>query len=142
MSFYVSTATFFFAPLWRMGPRCSSAETQVCHRSYIIAARVHIARSLVSWERGANPPFHIGPLRGPIFLGPVEFWRGQLFKNFTGPMGQIIFFLMSTPAIAIYFFICTFYMCSNYNYQILSGKTSRIIKFSKTVSSYTVFEVD
>ena len=38
MSFYVSTATFFFAPLWRMGPRCSSAETQVCHRSYIIAA--------------------------------------------------------------------------------------------------------
>jgi hypothetical protein len=38
VSFYVSTATFFFAPLWRMGPRCSSAETQVCHRSYIIAA--------------------------------------------------------------------------------------------------------
>ena len=38
MSFYVSTATFFFAPLWRMGPRCSSAETQVCQRSYIIAA--------------------------------------------------------------------------------------------------------
>ena len=35
---------------------------------------VHIARSLVSWEGGgANPPFHIGPLRGPIFLGPVEF---------------------------------------------------------------------
>jgi hypothetical protein len=27
------------APLWRMGPRCSSAETQVCHRSYIIAVR-------------------------------------------------------------------------------------------------------
>ena len=23
-----------------MGPRCSSAETQVCHRSYIIAARL------------------------------------------------------------------------------------------------------
>jgi len=23
-----------------MGPRCSSAETQVCHRSYIIAATV------------------------------------------------------------------------------------------------------
>jgi hypothetical protein len=40
VSFYVSTATFFFAPLWRMGPRCSSAETQVCHRSYIIAASV------------------------------------------------------------------------------------------------------
>ena len=30
---------FCFAPLWRMGPRCSSAETHVCHRSYIIAAR-------------------------------------------------------------------------------------------------------
>jgi len=47
---------------------------------------VHIARSLVScFLRGANPPFHVGPLRGPIFLGPVEFRRGQLFKNFTGP---------------------------------------------------------
>jgi hypothetical protein len=22
---------------------------------------------------GANPPFYIGQLRGPIFLGPVEF---------------------------------------------------------------------
>jgi hypothetical protein len=41
VSFYVSTANFFFAPLWRMGPRCSSAETQVCHRSYIIAARFY-----------------------------------------------------------------------------------------------------
>jgi hypothetical protein len=30
--------SFSKAPLWRMGPRCSSAETQVCHRSYIIAA--------------------------------------------------------------------------------------------------------
>jgi hypothetical protein len=29
-----------------------------------------------------------------------------------------------------------------FNDQNLSGKTSRIIKFSKTVSSYTVFEVD
>ena len=29
----------------------------------------------VSWGGGvgANPPFYIGPLRGPIFLGPVEF---------------------------------------------------------------------
>jgi hypothetical protein len=26
-----------------MGPRCSSAETQVCHRSYIIAARFPIS---------------------------------------------------------------------------------------------------
>ena len=24
-----------------MGPRCSSAETQVCHRNYIIAASFH-----------------------------------------------------------------------------------------------------
>ena len=35
-----------------MGPRCSSAETQVCHRSYIIAARVRseviISRSYLS----------------------------------------------------------------------------------------------
>jgi hypothetical protein len=36
---------------------------------------VHIARSLVSCflGGGANPPFYIGPLRGTIFLGPVEF---------------------------------------------------------------------
>jgi hypothetical protein len=26
-----------------MGPRCSSAETQVCHRSYIIAARFPVS---------------------------------------------------------------------------------------------------
>jgi hypothetical protein len=60
---------------------------------------VHIARSLVSCflGGGANPPFYIGPLRGTIFLGPVEFWRCQLFKNFTGPMGQLIFFIKSTP---------------------------------------------
>ena len=25
-----------------MGPRCSSAETQVCHRSYIISANVMV----------------------------------------------------------------------------------------------------
>ena len=35
----------------------------------------------VSWEGGANPPFYIGPLRGPIFLGSVEFLRGQLIKK-------------------------------------------------------------
>ena len=28
---------------WRMGPRCSSAETQVCHMSYIIAATITVA---------------------------------------------------------------------------------------------------
>jgi hypothetical protein len=38
-------------------------------------------------------------------------------------------------SIALYFFICTFYMCSNYNYQNLWVKTSAIIKFSKTVSN-------
>jgi hypothetical protein len=36
--FLCFNCNFFFVPLWRMGPRCSSAETQVCHRSYIIAA--------------------------------------------------------------------------------------------------------
>jgi hypothetical protein len=36
----------FFAPLLRMGPRCSSAETQVCHRSYIIAAILKYTCSL------------------------------------------------------------------------------------------------
>ena len=33
-----------------MGPRCSSAETQVCHRSYIIAATALITNILLtSW---------------------------------------------------------------------------------------------
>ena len=43
----------FFAPLWRMGPRCSSAETQVCHRSYIISASILLVydyESTVSWS--------------------------------------------------------------------------------------------
>ena len=39
----------FCAPLWRMGPRCSSAETQVCHRSYIIAAMISQERRK-DWE--------------------------------------------------------------------------------------------
>ena len=54
MSFYVSTATFFFAPLWRMGPRCSSAETQVCHRSYIIAARSRWPIRIIIFEMQWN----------------------------------------------------------------------------------------
>jgi hypothetical protein len=37
-----------------MGPRCSSAETQVCHRSYIIAARLFDRRPI-----STNP----GPIR-------------------------------------------------------------------------------
>jgi hypothetical protein len=34
-----------------MGPRCSSAETQVCHRSYIIAARLGHARQWYLYEQ-------------------------------------------------------------------------------------------
>jgi hypothetical protein len=45
-------------------------------------------------------------------------------------------------SIALYCFICTFYMCSNYNYQNLWGKISMIRKHSKMVSPYTIFEVD
>jgi hypothetical protein len=36
--FLCFNCNIYFAPLWRMGPRCSSAETKVCHRRYIIAA--------------------------------------------------------------------------------------------------------
>ena len=56
MSFYVSTATFFFAPLWWMGPRCSSAETQVCHRSYIIAAN-HLCIIVTCLKTRERNPF-------------------------------------------------------------------------------------
>jgi hypothetical protein len=45
IEFLCFNCNFFFAPLWRMGPRCSSAETQVCHRSYIIAARQITAKA-------------------------------------------------------------------------------------------------
>ena len=40
----------FFAPLWRMGPRCSSAETQVCHRSYIIAAMFRCSATFLNYD--------------------------------------------------------------------------------------------
>jgi hypothetical protein len=42
-----------------MGPRCSSAETQVCHRSYIIAASVLTAK------------------KNPIFTNKIE----QIYKT-------------------------------------------------------------
>jgi precorrin-6B methylase 2 len=31
-----------------MGPRCSSAETQVCHRSYIIAAKLFLLTMILA----------------------------------------------------------------------------------------------
>ena len=40
-----------------MGPRCSSAETQVCHRSYIIAARAN--RLTFRGEQVNNMNLHI-----------------------------------------------------------------------------------
>jgi hypothetical protein len=57
----------FFAPLWRMGPRCSSAETQVCHRSYIIAASILLVydyESTVSWSSKNKNKTELQ--RGPI----------------------------------------------------------------------------
>jgi hypothetical protein len=50
-----------------MGPRCSSAETQVCHRSYIIAAR------------GRHTFFITVKELFPIVLA-VEIW-GQTLSN-------------------------------------------------------------
>ena len=38
-----------------MGPRCSSAETQVCHRSYIIAAS---PMSVDRQQRNISTPQH------------------------------------------------------------------------------------
>jgi hypothetical protein len=34
-----------------MGPRCSSAETHVCHRSYIIAARLLLEAKSVAQQQ-------------------------------------------------------------------------------------------
>ena len=36
-----------------MGPRCSSAETQVCHRSYIIAANLTL-KKITQWIPGGR----------------------------------------------------------------------------------------
>jgi hypothetical protein len=45
---------------------------------------------------GANPPFYISPLPGPIFLRPVV-------QKFYWPMGQLIFFLRSTPDQVVFY---------------------------------------
>ena len=42
-----------------MGPRCSSAETQVCHRSYIIAASLRCAG--LCFFRGGIPLANLSP---------------------------------------------------------------------------------
>ena len=57
VSFYVSTATFFLLHCERMGPCCSSAETQVCHRSYIIAAK--ISPRVKTMHNGFFPPISL-----------------------------------------------------------------------------------
>jgi hypothetical protein len=47
--------------LWRMGSLCSSAETQVCHRSYIIAANMN-------WNL-------VGSIYGRSSKQPVKIYR-------------------------------------------------------------------
>ena len=57
-----------------MGPRCSSAETQVCHRSYIIAARQiqHPLHDQCTCMR-AMPFIYIGH-QGPVPKGHLD-WK-------------------------------------------------------------------
>ena len=49
-----------------MGPRCSSAETQVCHRSYIIAASL-----LLQIKRGGHELIILQQTTRPV-LGTVD----------------------------------------------------------------------
>jgi hypothetical protein len=46
-----------------MGPRCSSAETQVCHRSYIIAAIYKYTYNFI-FERSLLYAYQSGFIRG------------------------------------------------------------------------------
>jgi hypothetical protein len=45
-----------------MGPRCSSTETQVCHRSYIIAARKECVSGHLQ-HRDADKLMHMETVR-------------------------------------------------------------------------------
>jgi hypothetical protein len=57
-----------------MGPRCSSAKTQVCHRSYIIAARARVAQ----WARSLDLTTHtsLSPIRRRFAPGFVNYKKG------------------------------------------------------------------
>jgi hypothetical protein len=52
-----------------MGPRCSSAETQVCHRSYIIAARI------LQIQKTRTTPYH------PASNGQVERYNNLILQT-------------------------------------------------------------
>jgi hypothetical protein len=75
-----------------MGPRCSSAETQVCHRSYIIAAKFTAAlNSLTSIRIEDKIKSYLYELEQPVstthsFLQQYRigiifrWWYRQLFQ--------------------------------------------------------------
>jgi hypothetical protein len=60
----------------------------------------------------------------------------MLFKTKTS---KLSFVLLS---IALYYFISTLYMYSNWNYQNLPGKSCRIEKNPIMISPYSIFEVN
>ena len=59
-----------------MGPRCSSAETQVCHRSYIIAARGPSTEHIWANAQHKKHTFEGGP-------STEHPWTNALHKNIT-----------------------------------------------------------
>ena len=90
---------FFFAPLWRMGPRCSSAETQVCHRSYIIAAKA----ILKNW-------FDVSQLLNLAYVNRHVFFLSNTFKKLTSRKKIKLKILSSNFFLEFgeYFSICNF----------------------------------
>ena len=55
-----------------MGPRCSSAETQVCHRSYIIAASINLKQDSQNRLR-SNIPEEVNLYFNNYVLGNCKF---------------------------------------------------------------------
>jgi hypothetical protein len=86
-----------------MGPRCSSAETQVCHRSYIIAAKVQRVTSITKTMTGFN--MVLPDKEGDNFLFFTVYWDVQIYERVTSFAS---------------FFSTTFYFCLQYLYLELN----------------------
>jgi hypothetical protein len=70
-----------------MGPRCSSAETQVCHRSYIIAARVEEIQLHVKSVHMTTKVVSSNPVHGEVYS--IQHY----VKKFVSDMRQVGGFL-------------------------------------------------
>ena len=66
-----------------MGPRCSSAETQVCHRSYIIAATMYPLT------------LHLGVQRKLTAFSPRKVVHHAVFCKYYAELAKTFFFCLT-----------------------------------------------